>query len=46
MQLPSSTARSITVNIKNKISVTEPKSTFTQEDVLGNGNGFVFEHDS
>jgi len=46
MQLSSSTARSITINIKNKVSITKQKSTFTQEDVLGNGNGIVLEHDS
>ena len=46
MQFPSPTARSITISIKNEISITKQKSTFTQEDVLGNGNGIVFEHDS
>ena len=46
MQFPSSTARSITIGIKNEISITKQKSTFTKEDVLGSGNGIVFEHDS
>ena len=46
MQFPSPTARSITIIIKKEISITKQKSTFTQEDVLGNGNGIFFEHDS
>ena len=46
MHFPSPTSRSITISNKNKISVTKQKSTFTQEDVLVNGNGIVLEHDS
>ena len=46
MHFPSPTTRSITISIKNEITVTEQKSTFAQEDVLGIGNGIFFEHDS
>ena len=46
MHFPSQKARGIIVIIKTKIAVTKQTSALTQEDVLGIGDGIIFEHDS
>ena len=46
MHFPSPTTSNTIIGIKNEITVTKQKSTFTQEDVLGIGSGIFFEHDS
>ena len=46
MHLPSQKTRGIIVIIKTKIAVTKQTSALTQEDVLGIGDGIIFEHDS
>ena len=46
MHLPSQKARSIIDILKTKIAVTKQTSALTQEDVLGVGDGIIFEHDS
>ena len=44
MHLPSPKTGSIL--IENEIAVTKQKSALAQEDVLGIGDGILFEHDS
>ena len=46
MHFPSPKTRSIIIVIKNEIAVTKQKSALAQKDVLGIGNGILFEHDS
>ena len=46
MHFPSPKTGSIILIIKNEIAVTKQTSALAQEDVLGIGDGILFEHDS